>query len=196
MQRVMGLLSMQARGTSPEVAAALRVATDRVRVIARIQERLLVRDSCTTLDACGFLESLVADVRTSLEGLQPVMLVVEAESHILSGEQASAIGLVTNELITNALKHAFPDGRKGTLRIGFRRDGAEYVLLVADDGVGWSQSDQDAVPDGSHSGGLGQRLTAALAMQLHGRIAVGGGDPSGTVVTMRFPLEFHADTVT
>ena len=61
---------------------------------------------------------------------------LDAEPHTLPFGQASAIALIINELVTNALKHAFPDDMTGTIRVEFRREEADYVLVVADDGVG------------------------------------------------------------
>ena len=69
-----------------------------------------------------------------------------------------AVGLITNELLTNALKYAFPDDRAGTVTVRFSRDDGRFELVVADDGVGVSP---ETPPSGS--GGLGQRLIRSLA---------------------------------
>lgn len=80
--------------------------------------------------------------------------------------RAVPVGLITNELVTNALKYAFPDDRAGTVCIRFWREGEEFVLAVEDDGIGLP--DTDAAPKGT---GLGRRLIRALAAQLGGRLA-------------------------
>ena len=92
------------------------------------------------------------------------------------------IGLIINELLTNALKYAFLDERSGTVKVRFRREQDAFCLLVQDDGVGMSF---ERTPSGS---GLGQRLVRSMVAQLQGthEITPDQGAP-GTVVTVRFP---------
>ena len=109
MQRLVGLLAMQARSASPEVAAALRNAAERVKVVARLHDRL-VPSGGGTVEMREFLTGLAADLRASFEGLRPIRLHVSAEAHRLPLDRASAVALVASELVANALKHAFPRG--------------------------------------------------------------------------------------
>ena len=188
MQRLVGLLAMQARGASPEVAAALRNAAERVKVVARLHDRL-VPSGGGTVAVDEFLACFAADLRASFEGLRPVRLHVGAEAHRLPLDRASAVALVASELVTNALKHAFPGEREGAIRIAFRREGADYVLAVSDDGVGLTPEMRPAPPGVERrSGGLGRRITRALAAQLGGRIEVRNPVQVGAMVTLRFPV--------
>jgi hypothetical protein len=90
------------------------------------------------LDTRAFVAGLCADLEAAQAGgaLRPVALVAEAEAHPLDAERAVPLGLVLNEAVTNALKYAFPGERAGTVRVRFAREGAEFALTVADDGVG------------------------------------------------------------
>jgi two-component sensor histidine kinase len=92
---------------------------------------------------------------------------VEAEDVRFAVDRAVPCGLLLNELLSNAFKHAFPDGRGGQVRIGLRTDGARVRLAVEDTGVGLS-----AVLDPQHCPTLGMRLVHALVEQLQGRLRI------------------------
>ncbi len=115
----------------------------------------------------------------------------EAEAHPLDSERAVQLGLTLNEAVTNALKYAFPEERAGTVRVRFAREGGEFVLTVADDGIGLPAEGELAgappapAPRGS---GLGTRLLRALAAQLRGSLSRRPGEGGvGTVSELRFP---------
>src|SRR5665213_3954735 len=88
-----------------------------------------------------------------------------------------SLGLIVTELVINALKHAFPGHRPGTIEVNYRSDGKKWSLTVTDNGVG--------MPSGEHEGkpGLGTGIVEALAKQLGGDIQIGDGAP-GTVVSV------------
>jgi len=100
-----------------------------------------------------------------------------------------ATGLVVSELVTNALTHAFPDGRPGVVRVSLAPvDGEKDVLLrVADDGIGFSSSIDD-------SSGLGLALVRLLAEQLSAELAQSSSEGHGSDFCLRFPStqESHA----
>jgi two-component sensor histidine kinase len=105
------------------------------------------------------------------------------EALALTIDTAIPCGLILNELITNSLQHAFPDGRKGNIRISFSRceGGAKYEIIYEDDGVG--------IPtdvDFSASGSLGMLLIESLTDQLKGELNIENND--GINVRIRFPL--------
>jgi len=182
---VVGLLHMQA-GMDPEAATALNAAADRVLMLGRVHARLSRSGAPdAVIDSRLFLEGLLADLRASLNGVRPVSLVVEAEAHSLPLARAGDIGLVVNELVTNALKHAFPEGREGVVRVTFRRVGNLFHLSVADDGIGLSPGRQ--MPPGEGLG-LGSRILRALAAQLGGRLDMESGKVAGSVCLLQFPV--------
>ena len=139
-----------------------------------------------TVGVRGFLDALAADLRPTLLAGRAVALEVEAEEDVqLPAERAVPLGLVVNEAVTNALKHAFPKGRAGTVRVRFAREGGGYALTVADDGIGPSPAPRTE-DDGAASGGpAGTRLIGALARQLGGTVEWRG--PPGTAVVVSFP---------
>jgi two-component sensor histidine kinase len=201
MQTLVGVFHAQAsQAADPEATDALRAAAGRVRVLGRMHERLSAQgregpaaSDGAVADSRLFIEGLVADLRAGLGGLRPVGLAVAAEARLLPLATLGNIGLVVNELVTNALKHAFPGGREGLVRVVFRCDGAACELVVADNGVGMAAAaarawGEAARPPGrTRGGGQGERLLRALAAQLGGRLEVVAGEVGGTLCRLRFP---------
>lgn len=192
LQRLAATLHLQIATANDTTSAreALADAAARIQALARVNGRLEQHwHSDSVLDSRAFLEGLGEDLREVTVGLRPITLRVRAEAHGIPIGRAIALGLILNELVVNAVKYAFPDDRAGGVDIRFRREGDDYVLSIADDGVG---IDPDASPRGT---GLGMRLARALAAQLGGQLrqsvdAVGGGAPhanQGTAWMVRFP---------
>jgi two-component sensor histidine kinase len=183
---LMALVRLQERSVAdPAARAALASTGERIRVLSRLHERLRRADKAAVVDIGRFITELCDDLRAALHGLRPVALKVQAESCLLPQEQAVAVGLITNELLTNALKYAFPDDRSGTVTVRFARQGDRFELVVADDGIGVSS---EAPSRGSS--GLGQRLVRSLAAQLGGTVEIGpDGEAGGTRAVARFPAK-------
>lgn len=195
MHLLVSMLQMQA-AADPDAADALQKAAGRVFVLGRVHGRLSSgAEQEAVVDSRLFLEGLVGDLRASVDGLRPMALTVVAEAHALPLAQAGDIGLVVNELVTNAFKHAFPGGRDGVVRVSFRREEDSYELVVADNGIG-TVSEQA----GKIGGGLGTRILRALAVQLGGRLDIVSGEVGGTQHLLRFPVRRpgfnHAATAT
>jgi two-component sensor histidine kinase len=177
------MLRLQERAVRDDTArAALATTADRVSVLARLHERLQRSSDSAIIDMRVFFSDLCQDLETALIGARPIRLEVAAESHFLEQERAVPLGLIVNELLTNALKYAFPDEREGLVTVSFVADSGAFRLVVTDDGVGMAP---DRAPRGS---GLGQRLVRSMVLQLQGELAIGpdSGSP-GTVATITFP---------
>ncbi|MBL6454561.1 sensor histidine kinase [Belnapia sp. T6] len=179
--RLAATFALRAAHASPETAEALRAASSRVHLFATIYDQMGLRKGVMVADIHDFLRDLVRDLNATIEREQPVGLILNAEAHTLPFGQASAIALIVNELVTNALKHAFPDDMSGTIRVEFRREGSDYVLFVVDDGVGMPSTT-------TGTKGLGSRIVRALAAQLGGRLQVGDNPAGGTQHVLRFPV--------
>lgn len=138
------------------------------------------------VDMREFLQGLVANLRSEVGALHPVALHVNAEALPLAVGRAVPVGLIVNELVTNALKYAFPDRQAGSVWVGLRREGGTMVLAVEDEGIG---CDPTAAPQGI---GIGLRLVKTLAAQLGGRAVPGAsrgeGRTPGTEWRVHFPL--------
>ena len=194
--RISATISIQAAGTSSETTAALQAVSERVRVLARVYDRLARREGHVLVDMHDFLHDLVADLRINLTDVTPVGLFIEAERHSLPVSRAGAIGLIANELVTNALKYAFPEDRAGGVRLQFWRDGQDMLLTVADDGVGFTDMPPEDTPQEFwRRGGMGRRLVRALAAQLGGYIETTASEARGVLHILRFPVEPPGDAV-
>ncbi len=159
--------------------AALKSAVGRIQVIARAHDRLQRRDPVATVRVDDYLHDLCHGLGELLRDVQPIAVTVRAEQIKLPTSVAIPLGLLTNELVTNAFKYAFPGDREGTIQVSLKRvDETWAELSVADDGVGCT---------GEPRQGLGTRLTTLLSRQLGGTIAREPVNP-GCRVVVRFPL--------
>lgn len=177
-----GLLDLQKRrATDPATVAALSAAQMRVDSIARAH-RHLYRDGAAeagTVEMRDYLADLCAALADALFLRGGIVLTCESEAAAVPRDRAVSIGLVVNELVTNAAKHAFPGRDLGHIRVSFAvRDGG-WSVVVADDGVGLPAA--GAVP--KPGSGLGSRLTEAFARQAGGSITT-DSDRTGTRVTL------------
>ena len=183
LQLASALLYTQARQSDEEARPALEAAADRIGNVMRVQDRLMQAQRSGEVDTKFLLSTLCDDVRIALVGLRPVAFKCEAASEQLASDRAVPLGLILNELLTNALKYAFPDERTGSVSVLFARDGEDLVLTVADDGVGIGAPKPKT---GRRSSGLGSTLVRAMASQLGGTVA-SSGVGGGTTWTLRFP---------
>jgi two-component sensor histidine kinase len=188
MQRLVGILQAEAVD-EPLAASALQRAASRILVLGQLHRRLSLREREGEAEALVnsrvFLEGLTEDLRGLIDKHGPIALTVAAEAHELPVRRAADLGLVVNELVTNALKHGFPADSAATaravIRIDFYCNGESYDLTVTDNGVGLAARPK--------LGGLGQRLVRALATQLGGRLEILQSEVGGTRCRLTFPVE-------
>lgn len=180
---VSGLLNLQARRAgSDEIRAAVETARDRVSAIANLHEQLHLASDMTTVDMAAFLGRLLAGLGKTAGG--HVRLTSALEPMTLDPRRAAIVGVLVNELVTNALRHAFPDGRTGTVTARLSRTGlAGFRLVVEDDGVGMPE-------DGSRRRGLGTMLLDRMVGQLRGDLHC-EGLAAGTRFTIDLGASLH-----
>ena len=182
LQVISSLINMQARRLKePLSRTALEECRTRVEAIALIHEQLYQSKDYRQIPFAKYLASLIRNIVGAAGGpAQRVSLAVEPERLQLPVDKAIPCGLILNELVTNALKHAFPHGRRGEVQVSLHAQGNELVLCVSDDGVGMSSASTPS----SHS--LGMQLVETLVEQLNGRVT---NTPSeGTTFRITCPL--------
>ncbi|MDP3000291.1 MAG: sensor histidine kinase [Bryobacterales bacterium] len=167
LQVISSLLSLQSnKVTDPATRALLQASQNRVRAMAMVHETLYRSHDLSAVDCAEYLRALAGPLYQSY-GLEPgaVQLRILAPAGMrISLETATPFGLIVNELISNALKHAFPGGRRGEIEVRLEPLGeGRFRLQVSDNGVGFAPD-----RDPRHSGTLGLRLVQALAEQLDG----------------------------
>ena len=176
------LLSLQADATENSAAAsALTDARDRVDTLNLVHE-LLETDEvvASTVDLGEYLSHLAHRVVDAALLNPNVTLETDFCSLQVSKEKATPIGMVANELLTNAVKHAFPDNREGRVTASLECSESEAVLTIRDDGVGFGPE----LNDGTH--GLGLNLVRTVCSQFGGSVTL--DTDSGTTATIQFPL--------
>ncbi|MBS0250743.1 MAG: DUF4118 domain-containing protein [Proteobacteria bacterium] len=178
---VVTLLNLQSRSANPEAREALVSAAERVQTIARVHRRLELHNDRVVVDTKAYIGELCADLRLSRLAMRPVALDCESESHSISLEKAVPLGLIINESVTNAAKHAFPDQRQGHITVYFKRLGSQYTLTIADNGVG---------SESVTNGGIGNRLMGMLAAQLNGELSFKPLSP-GMAVVVVLPIKIE-----
>ena len=182
LQLVSSLLRIQRRGQPVAVAEQFDIAAGRIAAIGRVHRRLYRTDQVAFVEFKQFLSEICDEIASSLalESQGPT-LIVDADRADLPTDRAISLALIVNELITNAMKHAFPEGETGTIAISFRVAAEGYELVVADDGVGVRPGFEVNASDG-----LGMRLSTSLAEQIDGTLQIGpGAGGRGTRASIR-----------
>ncbi|WP_226575915.1 AAA family ATPase [Acuticoccus sediminis] len=168
LQLISSLLNLQAaRSADATVAEHFAESRNRVRAMALVHENLYRAGSFARISMADHLRSLCAHlVRSYAVPQRRVSLAVEAEEVTLDLDRAVSCGLIVNELVSNALKHAFPGARAGRVGVSLRMEPFDRcILTVEDDGIGLPE-------DWRSSESLGLQLVRDLADQLGGRIDV------------------------
>jgi len=183
LQMISSLLHLQARHvTEPGAMAALAEGGSRVRSMAIIHHHLQADDTASQVDVPGYVESLCETILASYPrpGLD-VQMVREVENIRLDVSVMAPLGLILNELLTNAIKYAFPDRDEGRILVRLGLEDEVLVLVVHDNGVGLAA---EALADpGLHGGGFGTRMIQAFLAKLEAVQDVQVVD--GTRVTLR-----------
>lgn len=166
----------------------LKESQDRVRSMAMVHELLYRSENLASVDFSHYAASLSTELLRTY-GIPPgrIRLSTDLQPVSMEIDQAVPCGLILNELVTNALKHAHPGQGGGTIRVSLRlREDRICLIEVGDDGAGLP-NDFDAA--GSRSFGL--RLIRTLARQLDGEIEFAALRP-GTLARLTFSLDRHA----
>src|ERR1700735_479403 len=147
-----------------EGKAAFERVPHRIPPRAQLYSKLSQANTFDAVEAASYLDELCRDLIASVhkEGDTSVVLKTEIDNAPLPPDRAIQVGLIVNELVTNAIKHAFPGGTKGTVTVTLKRAPGELRLTVADDGPGLDPQRGDS--------GLGGRLVDGFALQLGGKI--------------------------
>ena len=192
LQLINSLLNLQiGRTQKGDMLDILASTRNRVRSMALIHENLYQPENLAHLNLANYLKHLCASLLRSGGPVSAKVRIesqVENKSILIGPNQAVPFGLLINELVTNALKYAFPEDRTGLIRVTIQSPSREKVLItVADDGVGLP-----AGLDPHHADGLGLKLVRLLAEQLHGTVNFDRGQ--GTAVQILFNTPAEAET--
>ncbi len=181
LQIISSLLNMQAQaGGNREFRELVRQSQDRLRAMSLIHARLCESGDAKMVEFGEYVRGLVSDLAHTY-GTARVRLCADAEKADLAVETAMSCGLIINELVTNAFKHAFPGERSGEISVKFRAlPEGRFELSVIDNGIGMPEK-----PGSGRPASLGMGLVSTLVDQIGGSMTVERRE--GTTVRIAFP---------
>jgi two-component sensor histidine kinase len=178
-QMAISLLNLQRHASDdPEVRLSLASAVERLSHIARVHSMLYGQTPDRQVINFGeYLKAFCAELSEALAG--DVEVVCDRSDELkLDASRAVNLALITSEGVTNALKHAFPEGRTGTVSIDCRSSGGSGILTIRDNGIGISRAPGEET--------MGLKLVRTLAKGVEGKLRIDRAD--GTKLQVRFPL--------
>jgi len=182
LQLLASFLQLQSRNADPATREQLAVARERIVSMSTIFRYLYRADLASTVEFGAFLEAFCRDTARAYLDPDSPRLEVKADAAEIPLEQALSLALMTHELITNAVKHAFAPGATGRIGVVFRAlPGGASELVVSDNGSG--------MPEGfdvGRSKSLGMVLVQRLTQSLQGQLAIRSGK-DGTEITISLP---------
>jgi len=181
LQIVASMLLLSARKVqSEETQAHLLDAHNRVMSVAIVQKQL-THGTSGDVALLPYFTDLCRNLETSMiRDHDQLSLEVSVDGTVTTTDISVSLGLIVTELVINAIKHAFPDRRRGKILVDYRSEGPRWTLSVGDDGVGKSKRSHSPTP------GLGTNIVETIARQLRARVVVADSNP-GTLVSVTHP---------
>ncbi|MET0635302.1 MAG: sensor histidine kinase [Chitinophagaceae bacterium] len=172
------LLESQANYLKGDALQAIESSQHRIYAMSLIHQKLYQVEDVKTIDMRQYLSEFTVYLQQSFGNNNNILYKLNVEDIHLDVAVAIPIALIVNEAVTNAIKYAFPDRRKGTIDISMRRTGDEIVLVIADDGVGITKH-----LTGKMHNSLGMDLMKGLTREIRGRIEL--LSDAGTTIVIR-----------
>jgi two-component sensor histidine kinase len=161
--------------TDPDSVRHLTWLSDVTAAMELISRRMVTEGP---LDFAGYLEDVAAFWTRACEA-RPVRIDVRGQSALLPDSHLLPLAIITHELISNACRHAFPEGRRGSIAVAFSRAVGGVSLVVRDSGVGAETLEP----------GEGLALVKGLVEHLGGSMSIETAPNAGVGVRIRLPLE-------
>jgi PAS domain S-box-containing protein len=180
LQIIASLLKLQSRTiTDPNVLEAIKNSQSRIRAMALVHERIYRSHNIAEINLKDYLSYLTKQIFQFYNIQQHQIGITVTMDEIMADiDTITPLGLIMNELVSNSLKYAFPEGRKGTISIECTpQDAGMFRIIYHDNGIG-----MPAGFDWKNSESLGLRLVNSLVDQLNGTIESGGGGEGTTFI--------------
>jgi len=183
LQVIVGLIAYEAKWTAAPCVQGYKTMQARIGAIAQLYDLISHTSRGQTVAVDAYLREIAKTMSASLLGnVSGIKIEVEAEPLEIDPNRAVPFGLLVNELTTNAIKHAFPNGN-GNIRLCVEQIGDQIELVVSDDGVGMKSKDMVKSPEKR-----GSDYVAIFVRQLGGTIVPSQQEVIGTTVRVRLPL--------
>lgn len=177
LQLISSLLALQGiELQNKDAQSALQEGNRRVRSMTLIHQNLYLKENLSQVNVKEYLNKLAFELNDSLNTQSNVDVSVNVENIDLDIDQLVPIGLIINELLTNALKYAFPNGQDGTIDLSLYRDERDIVFQVKDNGQGYEEK--------SNHNSFGTKLIESLTSQLSGELEIINKNGVSTTVTI------------
>jgi|GEM_PF-513437 len=185
MQIIYSLLNLQSGSIEDQsVLNIVKESQNRIRIMALLHEKLYQSKEISYIDLPGYIKEIIKNVVSSyILDMDKIKVDVDIDEFEVSIDAAISIGLIINELISNAVKYAFPAGRKGRVRFLLKKnDNASHKMIISDNGVGFPSS-----INFKNTSSLGLQLVNTLVNQIEGSIQMNNSE--GTEFIIIFPSE-------
>ena len=183
LQVIVGLIYYEARWTAAPCIQCYQAMQARIGAIAQLYDLISHSSHGGAIAVDAYLREIAKTMTASLLGnTSGIKIEVKAEALDIDPDRAVPFGLLVNELATNAIKHAFPDGT-GRIVLSVEKVGDQIELAVADNGVGMKDKDSAKIPEKR-----GSDYMAIFVRQLGGTIVPSESEGVGTIVRVRLPL--------
>ncbi|MCK5083046.1 MAG: ATP-binding protein, partial [Candidatus Omnitrophica bacterium] len=163
-----------------DVGRALEDTKQRISAMGKVHRMLYLSKNFSEIDFSEYIRSLIDEIKITYGTSQRrIKITLDLEPVILNIDTAIPCGLIINELLVNAFRHAFPDRARGHIAVSLKRKGKNIELKIKDDGTGMAVN-----PLSKESKALGLRLVTMLSQQLSGKISYKG--KKGSLFTIVF----------
>jgi two-component sensor histidine kinase len=177
LQLISSLILLQSRRVEDEAARhALKTILGRVSAVATVHRRLFLGEDSQRFDVAACIRDLAGDLALAA-GRNDVRITLDLDPVTIPAPAAAPLALVANELLGNALKHAFPPGRGGVIAIGLTEAEGACVLTISDDGQGMGEAKK----------AFGLTIVGLLCQQLRAGLEVASDGP-GVRAVVRAPM--------
>lgn len=183
---IMSLLQSQSAYLKDDALKAVQNSQHRVYAMSLIHQKLYQNENSTNIDMMLYLPELLQYLRDSFDIKHQIQITTDIKNIHLDISKAIPVGLILNEAVTNAIKYAFPSGRRGEITISMERIADKRIrLCIADNGIGipdnWNKMQRDS---------LGLRLMKGLSDDVRGDFSI--DNSYGTKITVEFQEELFS----
>ena len=180
LQVISSFLGIQKRALSePQASQALAQSQSRIQNIAYLHEQLYVQKGLEKVDAASYFEKVITYLKDNIPATIETSIIFNIEKHVLDFDLCLSMGIVLNELVTNALKHAFTKKTGNKIEVIFKKTAMHYLLKVSDNGKGGVK------PKLEKSSGLGYEIVDVIVKKINAELEI--SEKFGTTISLKIP---------